>query len=284
MSKKSKRERKKRFPNKILALKNADKKFMESWSSDRSMLNFPHSFRMLCLGPPNVGKSTIVKNIVVRADPKFKQIFLIHCDPDGTLEYDDLDVEILDDIPEPYDGMFDRDIKSLLIIDDMEFQYMSKTERRRLDRLFGYTSTHRGLSICVCAQDMFNLIPCIRRMSNIIVLWKVMDLDLMNTIGRRVGLKKGEFHDLCLRKIRDVHDSIWIDLTKGSPYPLRFNGFEKICLKGEQILEDKENVAEINKLGANRIHSGESSNKLQVPIENKPEQSGTVRATTSFHN
>lgn len=219
------------LPKKICPLKNTDKGFMEDWTPRRDLLNFPHSFRMLCLGPPNVGKSTAVKNVVVRAKPKFDIIYLLHCDILGTTEYDDIEAEKLTEIPAPYDAaLFDRKKKSLLIMDDMEFQFMNRGQKKKLDRLFGYTSTHRSLSIVVCAQDFFNLPPCIRRMSNVIVVWHVLDLDLKNTIGRRIGLKKGEFDAIAQRHWNGVHDSLWVDTTKGTKYPLRLNGYCPIDL------------------------------------------------------
>ena len=45
-----------KLPNKILALPNPDKEFHERWYKNRNMLNLPHPFRCLCLGPPNVGE------------------------------------------------------------------------------------------------------------------------------------------------------------------------------------------------------------------------------------
>ncbi len=60
-----------KLPNKILALPNPDKEFHEEWYRNRNVLNFPHPFRCVALGPPNVGKTTIVKNILLRAKPQF---------------------------------------------------------------------------------------------------------------------------------------------------------------------------------------------------------------------
>jgi len=45
-----------RLPNKILALPNPDKTFHEKWYKGRNMLNIPHPFRCVALGPPNVGE------------------------------------------------------------------------------------------------------------------------------------------------------------------------------------------------------------------------------------
>ena len=54
------------------------------------MLNFPHPFRGVLLGPPNCGKTTTVKNTLMRQEPPFKRMYIIHCDGEYTQEYDDV--------------------------------------------------------------------------------------------------------------------------------------------------------------------------------------------------
>ena len=67
VARRKKRKRELRLPNRLLALKNADKAFHESWHPKRNLLNFPHPFRAVLLGPPNTGKSATVKNLLLRA-------------------------------------------------------------------------------------------------------------------------------------------------------------------------------------------------------------------------
>jgi replication-associated recombination protein RarA len=183
---------------------------------------------MLCFGPPGVGKTNMVLNSIVRANPPFRKIYVLHCD-ENSLDYDGLETEFLPDIPEPYDSDKFGRVKTLLIIDDREFRFMSKQQLRRLDRLYGYTSTHKNLSIACNAQDMFNLPPCIRRMSNIHVMWKVLDLDLHKIIGRRIGLTK-ENLDYLFEKLKTMHDCLVVDMTPGTPARLRINGYEVVRL------------------------------------------------------
>ena len=75
-----------KLPNEIIPLPNPDKEFHESWNKSRNMLNIPHPFRAVMLGPPNVGKTTIVKNLLLRADPPFQEVIVIHCDSGYTQE------------------------------------------------------------------------------------------------------------------------------------------------------------------------------------------------------
>ena len=66
-----------RSNNRIVVFSSADKTLKESWSDKnraKNLANFPSPFRMLCLGPPGVGKSTLAKNVVVSQDPPFDDL------------------------------------------------------------------------------------------------------------------------------------------------------------------------------------------------------------------
>lgn len=232
MPKKKKTQNKeKEYPNEIIIIENVEKRFHEKWIPNRNILNFPHPYRMLlCSIQPNLGKTLWVKNIIIRARPNFKEIFLLHVGEDIQTEYDDVDYTPINEIPPVNSQIFNPKVKSLLIIEDKNFKYFSKDDLSRLDRAYGYTSTHRNLSIICCSQSFFDVPPAVRRMSNIYVLWKNKDMDSMKTIGRRVGLMKEELYNLIKTHLKKSHDTLWIDSTKDSPYPLRLNGFTNINL------------------------------------------------------
>ena len=218
-------KQKMRLPNKILALSNPDKEFHEKWYKGRNMLNIPHPFRCVALGPPNVGKTTIVKNLLLRANPPFQEVVIIHCDSGYTKEYDDIgeNIEILNEIPAPED--WEGLVKTLVVLDDLEFKGMNKEQKRNLDRLFGYVSTHKNISCILCSQDPFNVPPIVRRCSNLWVLWRCPDLDSMATCARKTGLKADNFNSIFNQLMLEHKDSLWIDTTDSSPYPLRKNGY-----------------------------------------------------------
>jgi hypothetical protein len=231
-----------RLPNKILPLPNPDKKFHEKWYRGRNMLNIPHPFRCVCLGPPNVGKTTIVKNLLLRAYPQFEEVVVIHCDSGYTKEYDDIgdNLEILDQIPAPED--WDGEVKTLVVLDDLEFKGMTKIQRRNLDRLFGYVSTHKNISCILCSQDAFNVPPIVRRCSNLWVLWRCPDLDAMATCARKTGLKSGNFNAIFNQLMMEPKDSLWIDTTSSTPFPMRKNGYTLIHKKdGEETKKELAN-------------------------------------------
>jgi hypothetical protein len=214
-----------RLPNKIIPLPNPDKNFHEKWHKGRNMLNIPHPFRCVCLGPPNVGKTTIVKNLLLRAKPEFEEVVVIHCDSGYTKEYDDIgeNVEILNEIPAPND--WEGQVKTLVVLDDLEFKGMSKDQKRNLDRLFGYVSTHKNISCILCSQDAFNVPPIVRRCSNLWVLWRCPDLDAMATCARKTGLKANNFNSIFNQLMLNQKDSLWIDTTDHTPYKMRKNGY-----------------------------------------------------------
>jgi hypothetical protein len=242
---KKRRKPKLRLPNKILPLPNPDKEFHEKWHKGRNMLNIPHPFRCVCLGPPNVGKTTIVKNLLLRTKPQFEEVVVIHCDSGYTKEYEDIgnNLEILDEIPAPED--WDGKVKTLVVLDDLEFKSMNKLQRRNLDRLFGYVSTHKNISCILCSQDAFNVPPIVRRCSNLWVLWRCPDLDAMATCARKTGLKAGNFNSIFNQLMLNSKDSLWIDKTDKSPYPMRKNGYTIIHKKDGE--ETKKELAKADK-------------------------------------
>lgn len=222
-----------KLPKCIIPLPNADKAFHEKWLNKRDMLNIPHPFRMLCLGPPNVGKSTIVKNILIRAKPAFEEVVVVHIDSEYTKEYNDLgdNVEILSEIPAPED--WEGKVKTLVVLDDLEFKGMNKQQKRNLDRLVGFVSTHKHISVILCSQDAFNVPPIVRRCSNMYVLWKSPDLDSMSNLARKANMKPEEMKNIFDDLMINFRDSLWIDMTDKTPYPLRKNGYEIINKKNK---------------------------------------------------
>ncbi len=224
MSKKSKHLN---FEKKIIVFPNKDKTKREKWTVNRDLLNFPSPKRVMISANPDSGKTNQVKNILVRTKPVYKRIYLLHYDPE-TSEYDDIDAIHLSEIPDPRDSKLFNGDKCAIIIDDQEYKFKTKDELKRLDRLYGYTSTHRFVDIFCCTQDWFNVPPICRRSSNVFFIWKnSCDTESLCQIGRKLGYNKKTFLSL-FKHCTNRFDNLCFDLTTGSPAPIRKNSYEKI--------------------------------------------------------
>ncbi len=228
---KKRKQKKSRLPDELFPLPNPDKDFHEKWYVGRNLLDFPHPFRMIMCSVPNGGKTHCGKHIILRVGEghqPFERIYLVHCLKTHTKEYDDLDVIMLDEIPDP-DG-FDGEKKTLVILEDLDYLSMSKEQQGRLERLYGAASTHLDISVMLTAQNIFNVCSAVRRCSNIILLWNNHDGDMIKAVARKMNIDPDRLNDALQEKCQGIHDSIWIDFTANSPAPFRKNGFEPIVL------------------------------------------------------
>lgn len=220
-----------RLPNKILPIPNQDKAFHESWKKGRNLLNFPHPYRACLAGIPNCGKGNVTKNLIIRAKPPFEEIFVIHPDADYTKEWDDVDATMLSQIPSPED--FQGEVKTLVVLDDLELKGLNKDQKRNLDRLFGYVSTHKNISVILTTQDAFNVPAIVRRCSNLFIFWRNHDIDSLACLSRKTGLDSSNLNSIFDQLFKNPHDSLWIDMTKGSPAPMRLNGYHIVTKQAE---------------------------------------------------
>ena len=242
-SKKSKKP-KKRIPkplNKIEAIRNPDKVGAESWNPRRArdIGNFPSPSRILLLGPCGVGKSTLIKNLIIHQKPRFEEVYLIHQDAGVTKEYRDLEcTDEMNDVPDisfwNYDGPYK---KRAVICDDLELTAANKERLKNLAIMFRYASTHKGLTIYFAHQSFFDVTPLIKKMSNVYILWKPRARQELGLIEDRTGLPKDTLRDLFATVATGDRDSICIDLTRNSPAKLRLNVWDAL----EETDSDSEN-------------------------------------------
>jgi ABC-type cobalamin/Fe3+-siderophores transport system ATPase subunit len=226
-----KKKKKLKLPNKIIAIPNPDKLFHEKWTETRDLLNFPHPFRCVLFGPPNCGKTNIIKNIMIRSD--FEEAILIHCDSEHTKEYDDLEnIIVLNEIPAPDEWGGIK--KTIVILDDLEYKGMDKKQKQNLNRLFGYVSTHKNISVFLTSQDCFNVPSSVRRCANVWILWRSADIDNMANMARKSGISSKDMKKIFNQLMQTSRDSLWIDRTSGSPAALRKNGYDLISKKNSE--------------------------------------------------
>lgn len=212
-------------------IKNADKGFTEKWTNNRvkksSVANFPHPSRICLVGPPSVGKTFMIKHLLLHQRPLFEEAYVIHADSNETHEYDDLEVTMMMDEFPPI-SFWDGKCKTLCIIDDVEFSNLSKDQTARLNKLLRYGSSHKNVSVYISNQNFFELPSLVRKMSNVFILWKPRSTMELKLIANRVGMKPDDLEYIFENICNEYRDSLCIDLHINTPSLLRKNIFQPI--------------------------------------------------------
>lgn len=224
-------------PREIVPIRNPDKIGAEQWTPQRSLDigNFPAPARILLLGPCGVGKSTLIKNLIIHQRPRFQEVVLIHEDAGTTREYDDLEpTDALNDVPPiEYWNPEGKYVKRAVIIDDLELTSAHRERQKNLAILFRYLSTHRSMTIFFSHQSAFDTPALIRKMANVWIIWKPRARNETTLIENRVGMPQGLLSELFSTVATGHRDSICIDMTENSPAPLRLNIWKPINVESE---------------------------------------------------
>lgn len=209
----------------LIVVPNGDKDdITEHWEAGRDIANFPHPFRAIMVARPHSGKTNLVANIILKADPPFERIVVFHVDND-TQEYDIIDgAEITNEVPQISD--FEHGQKTLLIVEDIDIRGLKPDERSRLNRLMGYASTHRGVSVLITAQQPSQVPADIRRQATVFFLWPSHDLRAQADFAGRIGMKSDDLEQIMKTMMRNRYDFLCADLTHDSPAPLRRGLYE----------------------------------------------------------
>ena len=234
------RERRSSEYHGIQPFKNGDKPCCDKWDERRSrnLANFPSPCRILLVGPPNCGKSTLIRNLVIQQSPRFDEVYLVHLDAGHTLDYADLDLTAeMPDMPTlefynalPTHNAKGKRIRRAIIVDDLELTHATKERSKNLAILFRFVSSHHNMTVYYAHQSYFSIPPLVKKMASVFVLWRPRSNTELKLVEDRCGVDRGMLKHLFEQVCVTPRDSLCIDHTEFSPAPLRKNIFEKIEL------------------------------------------------------
>lgn len=231
------------LPDKLVILENKDKTYHESYNDYRSsFLDYPHPFRLLNVSSMGGGKSMVSANIILHQQVKpFEEIIICTCDSETReWKYNFPDCIVQGNIPSIEEMKTKRDVKKLLILDDINLMALSKQGKAILDKLYTYASSHLNLSIICNIQSLYEQCPMIvRRNTDIFNIWKTQDRTQYDFLYRKIGLDtKEQLQELLKRYCVDRFDYITINLKHGAPFKLLFKSFQPIDETTLDLIED----------------------------------------------
>ena len=213
----------KNIPKMIIPFLSNDKDFHEKPSDD--LASFPSPVNCIICGGRNIGKTRIMKNILLRQT--IYDRIVVYTPLEDTQEYDDIDVEYLNEIP-PF-SFFDKSLHNCFIIEDCDVKNDLNREQRTLLGNYYRVASHMNIDLFTITQNPFDITPTLRRVANVVILFKNNDLDMFNSLCRKFNVKSTD-----LKAIFDTFtpfDSLVIDDTRSKHLRLRKNLFQVIELE-----------------------------------------------------
>jgi len=215
----------KSLPKKLIFFKSSDKDHHQA-PDMADLANCCSPVFCVIAGNVNCGKSSLLKNLLVHKNPHYERIVVYSPLGEATTEYSDvIDCELLDYVPD-FD-FFDREMRNCFIVEDCDTKSLSKDERYKLGRFFGVYASHNNIDIYVIAQNVYDLLPQIRRLANIVFLFKNNDLECMKSLARKFSLRVEDLKSIF--RTFTKYDSLCIDDTRATAR-LRKNIYETIHL------------------------------------------------------
>ena len=212
-----------KLPNEIVKFKSSDKEHHQKPDYE-DLANCCTPVFCVISGNVNCGKTSLLKNLLVHKNPYYERIVIYSPLGEATTEYSDViePCELIDFVPE-FD-FFDKDVRNCFIVEDCDTKSLGKDERYKLGRFFGVYSSHNNIDIYVISQNVFDLLPQIRRLANIIFLFKNNDLECMKSLARKFSVRLEDLKIIFNKFTK--YDSLCIDDSRDAKYRYRKNIFE----------------------------------------------------------
>ena len=221
------------LPQKLIHFKSSDKSHHQE-PDYNDLANCCSPTFCLITNNVNCGKSSLMKNLLVHKNPPYERIVIYSPLGEYSSEYtDDLDCELLDNVPDF--EFFDKEQRNCFIVEDCDVKSLNKQERHLLGRYFGVYASHNNIDIYCISQNLFDMLPSIRRLANIVFLFKNNDDELMTSLARKFHLKPNDLKTIF--KTFTKFDSLCIDDSRSPEYHLRKNIYEIIKLPQLEIYD-----------------------------------------------
>ena len=123
---------------------------------------------------------------------------------------------------------WDGNVKTLCIIDDVEFSNLSREQQARMNKLVRYGSSHKNITLYFTHQNFFELPNLVRKLCNVFLIWRPRSTMELKMIANRVGMKASELEYIFDAICNEYRDSLCIDLNYKAPSLLRKNLWQVI--------------------------------------------------------
>ena len=188
----------------------------------------------------------MMKHLLLHQRPMYQESYIIHGDSTVTKELNDLEpTMMMEDFP-PVE-FYDSKVKTLVMIDDVEFSHLNKEQVARMNKLVRYVSSHKNVTVYVSHQSFVDLPILIRKLCNVFIIWKPRSLIELKLIANRIALHPEQMEDVFENHCNQYRDSLCVDLHFNTPAMYRKNIFTKIDLKPLQTKKKKEKNKDIDK-------------------------------------
>jgi hypothetical protein len=177
----------------VQAIPCADKDFDDAPPQDHP-LSMPRGKVIAIVGPCNVGKSSLLKNQLVRSSP-WAAVYVIHGAAEHSKEYDlvrHTKTTFAEASPEYWaeQHRIHRGKPIALVVDDTNFSDLNKAEKSNAYALAQFCCSHFNITAWLVAHSWTQLVPRLRRMAAVVFLYpnSVGGQDAISYQARSLGL------------------------------------------------------------------------------------------------